>query len=149
MKNIYNLVAILCVFMITSCGSDDNDNAQADHLVGKWTLSQSIFNGEQEPLTECDKKETFDFSNDNRLIITTYSGANCSTPDATILDYTYENNIVTYTNPTGGYDGGEFTRKYKVNRLTGSNLELELFYEIDGFGEEGELSDKWVTVWIK
>ena len=150
MKKLYTLLFVVFIFTFSACSSDDESSKiNTEQLFGKWTLNQSIYNGQQETLSDCDKKQTFDFSNDNRLIITTYSGNNCNTPDATVLNYTFSNNVITYTNPTGGFTGGEFTRKYRVNKLTNNNLEIELFYEIDGTGEEGELSDKWITVWVK
>ena len=145
-------------FLIISCSSDDdsNDSNINTEIYGKWKISESIYGGETETLDECGLLETFEFFENNKLDIKEYdqigSNANCTEVGLNILlDYSVDGNILTYTNPTGGFNGGEFTRKLTILELTEQTLQLELYYEIDGFEEDGDLPNDeiWISSWAK
>ena len=152
-KLTYKLFAIIpLIFM--SCSSDDEtyDSQISAEIYGTWNISSSIYAGEAESLDECDLLETFEFFENDKLDIREYymigNNTECTLVGGnTLLDYTVENNILSYTNPTGGYNGGEFTKKFYIRELNDQILKLELYYEIDGFGEEGNVSidEIWIS----
>jgi len=148
MNKLYTLLAIAFIFL--SCKSDDETkNVIADKIIEEWTYSKSVFNGTNEDLSNCDKKQTWNFRPNNTLLMTFYVEPDCEYIVTSTLQYSVENNIITYSNPTGGHNGGEFTRKFRINSITDDKMELDLIYEVDGIGEEGNLNDRWVTTWVK
>jgi hypothetical protein len=156
-KLTYKLFVIIPLILM-SCSSDDdiNDSQISAEIYGTWNISSSIYAGETESLDECELLETFEFFENDKLDIREYdmigNNTECTLVGGnTLLDYSVENNILTYTNPTGGYNGGEFTKKFHIRVLNDQSLKLELFYEIDGFGEEGNISNDeiWISNWTR
>ncbi|WP_019039706.1 lipocalin family protein [Psychroflexus tropicus] len=146
------------VLIIVSCSTDDdsnNSNITAE-IYGKWKILESNYGGERETLDECSLLETLQFFENNELEIKEYeqtgNTTSCSEvgPDV-FLDFSIENNVLTYTNPTGGFNGGIFTRKFNIIELTEQTLKLELYYERDGFEEDGNLPNNeiWLSTWTR
>ena len=152
----YKMLLII-PFLGISCSSDDsNDSNISAEIFGKWKISSSIYGGNTENLDQCELLETFEFFENNKLDIKEYdqigNNTNCTEVGGnTLLDYSVVNNVLTYTNPTGGYSGGEFTMKFYIRELSNQNLKLELFYEIDGYGQEGNVpaNEIWISNWTK
>ena len=67
MKKLFLFLSICLVAVsFNSCSNNDDDNASADQIVGKWRLSELYAEINQVPiddyiLTECDKKSTIEF----------------------------------------------------------------------------------------
>ncbi len=65
-KTILTAVLFLAVFSI-SCKKDDDgdDSSTSDVVVGTWSLEQKSTNTDSNNLSDCEKKNTITFSNDN------------------------------------------------------------------------------------
>lgn len=48
---------------LASCSNDDDSNETpgTDRIVGKWKIQQFLLDGEQIPLTDCEKQSTIEF----------------------------------------------------------------------------------------
>lgn len=130
------LLLFLAVSMVmVSCSSDDNKSINVDpdpaSLVGKWKFSRAWFNGQEEDLG-CEESTTYDFKAGNVIAIDEYFGSagNCDHSLSTIA-YSYSNNTITISNPTGGYDGGLYMVKYEILSMTEDKLKIEAVYETD------------------
>ena len=141
---------LFIALILNSCNSDDAaKDAYVDKVIGEWTYSKSMYNGVEEELSNCDKMQTWNFRSNNTLLMTFYVEPDCAYIVTSTLQYSVENDIITYSNQTGGGNGGEFTRKYKIISITDNKMELDLIYEIDGIGEEGTLTNRLITTWVK
>ena len=66
------LVAV--AIFVTSCGkSDDKTNNQINNsLVGSWIIESETENGVEKVLDECEKKNTYTFTADNKYSLVSY-----------------------------------------------------------------------------
>ena len=66
------LVAV--AIFVTSCGkSDDKTNNQTNNsLVGSWIIESETENGIAKVLNECEKKNTYTFTTDNKYSLVSY-----------------------------------------------------------------------------
>ena len=67
------LVAV--AIFVTSCGkSDDQTNNQTNNnnLVGSWIIESETENGIAKVLNECEKKNTYTFTTDNKYSLVSY-----------------------------------------------------------------------------
>ena len=147
MKNLRYLFATSALLAVVACSSSD-DNVyyppvvQQDPVIGTWRLTAKSVSANPTdalnvPLSECESKKTMMFADEQVLIRTTYSGANCATADETelvwakgfgngylysdaddiddTLQHEYSNNNTELT--TVAFDGANYTTKrfVKVN----------------------------------
>jgi len=141
---------MLAFYGLSSC---DTENETIDpatiKIVGEWKLEKKNINGSEVTLSECDKKETYMFDSSIHLTTNTFSGDLCDSISTANWVYDITNNILSYSNQTAGHNGSEFTRRFHVLDLSDDTMELELFYEVNGIGEEGNIKDKIRTIWVK
>ena len=86
------IILLITIVSISSCSSNDDDTVTADAIIGKWQFTSQKVNGVEDS-TICDKKMTFDFSADNKIIITRYSRSSadvCDIPEN--INATWKNN---------------------------------------------------------
>lgn len=71
MKKIKHLLWALIAFLIVSCSSDE-DKIDADSdaalIVGQWVITNQIYNGQDENLSDCQLQETYTFNADGTSI---------------------------------------------------------------------------------
>ena len=74
MKNLFKMAFIAAAFFVTSCGkSDDKTNNQTNNsLVGSWIIESETENGVEKVLDECEKKNTYTFTADNKYSLVSY-----------------------------------------------------------------------------
>lgn len=136
--------------LFVSCDKEDeNIDTSTTKILGKWNLDKKSINGAEIVLTECEKKETYDFKSSFQLSTISYTGDLCDTVTSSNWVYDITNNRFSYSNQTAGHNGSELTRRYNLVSLTDDNMQLELISEVDGIGEEGDVKDKIVTTWVK
>lgn len=147
------LTLSISALLLFSCSNNDNSNDSntSGKIYGKWKISSSIYNGQTENLNACELLETLEFFENNKLDINEYDIIGNSTyctlvGSNNLINYTKTNEVLTWTNPTGGYSGGEFTLKFYIRELTEQKLKLELFYELDGFGADGNIPNDEITI---
>lgn len=91
MKKIICLLTI--IISLASCSSNDEDaTLNADAIIGKWQFTSQKVNGVEDS-TICDRKMTFNFSVDNKIVITRYSRSSadvCDIPET--INATWTNN---------------------------------------------------------
>lgn len=147
---LFKVVVMLAFYGLLSC---DTENETIDpatiKITGTWKLEKKSINNSEVTLSECDKKETYMFDSSIHLTTNTYSGDLCDSISTANWVYDITNNILSYSNQTAGHNGSEFTRRFHVIDLSDNTMELELFYEVDGIGEEGNIQDKIRTTWVK
>ena len=147
---LFKVVVMLAFYGLLSC---DTENETIDpatiKITGTWKLEKKSINNSEVTLSECDKKETYMFDSSIHLTTNTYSGDLCDSISTANWVYDITNNILSYSNQTAGHNGSEFTRRFHVIDLSDNTMELELFYEVDGIGEEKDLQDKIRTIWVK
>ncbi|WP_024770362.1 hypothetical protein [Aquimarina macrocephali] len=73
MKKTILLATVFLSALYISCSKDD-DGGNADPVVGKWQQTEISGSGTSE-ITTCQKKETIEFRNDGRLILTVYEAS--------------------------------------------------------------------------
>lgn len=146
----FKIVVIFAFSCFLSCDNEDETIDTATiKIIGTWKLEKKSINDSEVTLSECDKKETYIFDSSIHLTTNTYSGDLCDSISTSNWVYDITNNILSYSNQTAGHNGSEFTRRFHVIDLSDDTMELELFYEVDGIGEEGDLQDKTRTIWVK
>ena len=70
MKNLLKMAFIAAAIFVTSCGkSDDQTN---NNLVGSWIIESETENGIAKVLNECEKKNTYTFTADNKYSLVSY-----------------------------------------------------------------------------
>src|SRR5690606_11619236 len=147
---LFKVVVMLAFYGLLSC---DTENETIDpatiKITGTWKLEKKSINNSEVTLSECDKKETYMFDSSIHLTTNTYSGDLCDSISTSNWVYDITNNILSYSNQTAGHNGSEFTRRFHVIDLSNDTMELELFDEVDGIGEEGNIQDKIRTIWVK
>jgi hypothetical protein len=149
-RTVSYLLLLSSVTLLSACDKEDeNIDTSTTKLVGKWNLDKKSINGSEMELSECDKKENYEFRSNSQLITIKYSGELCDVMQSSNWNFYQSGNTLTYSNQTAGHNGSELTRKYNIVSLTDNFLQLELTYEIDGIGEEGDVADKVVTTWVK
>ena len=74
MKNLLKMAFIAAAIFVTSCGkSDDKTNNQTNNsLVGSWIIESETENGIAKVLNECEKKNTYTFTADNKYSLVSY-----------------------------------------------------------------------------
>lgn len=75
MKNL-NFIFVFLVFAgLTSCSNDDDNNgpAETDRIIGKWRIQELVLDGDQVPLTDCEKQTTVEFRTNGDIINTDFS----------------------------------------------------------------------------
>ena len=74
MKNLLKMAFIAAAIFVTSCGkSDDKTNNQTNNsLVGSWIIESETENGVVKVLDECEKKNTYTFTADNKYSLVSY-----------------------------------------------------------------------------
>ena len=74
MKNLLKMAFIAVAIFVTSCGkSDDKTNNQTNNsLVGSWIIESETENGVEKVLDECEKKNTYTFTADNKYSLVSY-----------------------------------------------------------------------------
>ena len=75
MKNLLKMAFIAAAIFVTSCGkSDDQTNNQTNNnnLVGSWIIESETENGIAKVLNECEKKNTYTFTTDNKYSLVSY-----------------------------------------------------------------------------
>ena len=78
MKNLLKMAFIAAAIFVTSCGkSDDQTNNQTNNnnnnnLVGSWIIESETENGIAKVLNECEKKNTYTFTADNKYSLVSY-----------------------------------------------------------------------------
>src|SRR5690554_796288 len=149
-SNFFTIIIISAFSCFSSCDKEDETIDPATiKIVGEWKLEKKSINDSEVTLSECDKKKTYMFDSSIHLTTNTYSGDLCDSISTSNWVYDITNNILSYSNQTAGHNGSEFTRRFHVIDLSDDAMELELFYEVDGIGEEGNLRDKIRTIWEK
>jgi len=144
------MLFLFSVTLLTACEKEDeNIDTSTTKILGKWNLDKKSINGAEMVLTECEKKETYDFKSSFQLSTISYTGDLCDIVTSSNWVYDITNNRFSYSNQTAGHNGGELTRRYNLINLTDDNMQLELISEVDGIGEEGDVKDKIVTTWVK
>ncbi len=138
------LFLLLTSIVLFSCSSDDSTRSiSQDEIFGKWALTDITFQGTSVNPDDCELMLTYEFLENNTLDINEYdaigNNPNCVLVSGNeTITYTIDGNVLTYINPTGGFNGGEFVQKLNILELNAQSLKLELFYEIDGFEDDGE-----------
>lgn len=90
-KFIYLLFVIVG---LSSCSSNDDDTTAVDAIIGKWQFTSQKVNGVEDS-TICDRKMTFNFSADNKIVITRYSRSSadvCDIPETINATWTKNSN---------------------------------------------------------
>lgn len=75
MKNLLKMAFIAAAIFVASCGkSDDKTNNQTNNnnLVGSWIIESETENGIAKVLNECEKKNTYTFTADNKYSLVSY-----------------------------------------------------------------------------
>ncbi|WP_315189638.1 lipocalin family protein [Capnocytophaga sputigena] len=76
MKNLLKMAFIAVAIFVTSCGkSDEQTNNQTNNnnnLVGSWIIESETENGIAKVLNECEKKNTYTFTTDNKYSLVSY-----------------------------------------------------------------------------
>lgn len=74
MKKLLKMAFIAVAIFVTSCGkSDDKTNNQTNNsLVGSWIIESETENGIAKVLNECEKKNTYTFTADNKYSLVSY-----------------------------------------------------------------------------
>ena len=77
MKNLLKMAFIAAAIFVASCGkSDDQTNNQTNNnnnnLVGSWIIESETENGIAKVLNECEKKNTYTFTADNKYSLVSY-----------------------------------------------------------------------------
>ena len=138
------------VTLLTACDKEDeNIDTSTTKILGKWNLDKKSINGSEIVLSECEKKETYEFKSSYQLSTTSYAGDLCDTVKSINWLYDITNNRLSYSNQTAGNNGGELTRRYNIVNLTDVSMQLELISEVGGSGEDGDVEDKIITTWVK
>ena len=150
-KLLLSLPIITLLFFSCSNNDDTNDSKINGEIYGKWKISSSIYNGQTENLDACELLETLEFFENNKLDIDEYdivgNNTDCTPVGSSdLINYSKSNDILTWTNPAGGFSGGEFTLKFYIRELTEQKLKLELFYELDGFGNDGNVPNDEIVI---
>ncbi len=151
------LFLLLTSIVLFSCSSDDSTRSiSQDEIFGKWGLTDITFQGQSVNPDECELMLTYEFLENNILDIKEYdaigNNPNCVLVSGnSTISFSLEGNVISYTNPTGGFTGGEYTIKLNIVELSAQTLKLEAFYEIDGFEEDGTIpqSERYVNIFTK
>nr|WP_315001856.1 lipocalin family protein [uncultured Capnocytophaga sp.] len=75
MKKLFKMALVAVAIFVTSCGkSDDQTNNQTNNnnLVGSWIIESETENGIAKVLNECEKKNTYTFTTDNKYSLVSY-----------------------------------------------------------------------------
>ena len=74
MKKLFKMALVAVAIFVTSCGkSDDKTNNQTNNsLVGSWIIESETENGVEKVLDECEKKNTYTFTADNKYSLVSY-----------------------------------------------------------------------------
>lgn len=74
MKKLFKMAFIAAAIFVTSCGkSDDKTNNQTNNnLIGSWIIESETENGIAKILDECEKKNTYTFTADNKYSLVSY-----------------------------------------------------------------------------
>ena len=144
------MLFLFSVYLFSSCEQEDEIVENLTYKVlGKWSLDNKKINGSDIALSKCEKDETYEFKSSIHLTTISYSGDLCDNVTSANWVYDITDNIFSYSNQTAGHNGSELTRRYNVLNLTEDNMQLELIFEVDGIGDEGDVVDKVVTTWVK
>jgi len=74
MKKLFKMALVAVAIFVTSCGkSHDKTNNQTNNsLVGSWIIESETENGVEKVLDECEKKNTYTFTADNKYSLVSY-----------------------------------------------------------------------------
>lgn len=76
MKDFKFILIFLAFAGIASCSSDDdgssNEPPANDPIVGTWKIQQQLIDGEEEPLSDCEKQSTVEFKTNETVTSTDY-----------------------------------------------------------------------------
>jgi len=74
MKKLFKMALVAVAIFVASCGkSDDKTNNQINNsLVGSWIIESETGNGVVKVLDECEKKNTYTFTADNKYSLVSY-----------------------------------------------------------------------------
>ncbi|UJH90244.1 lipocalin family protein [Antarcticibacterium sp. 1MA-6-2] len=76
MKNFRFIFVFLAFAGIASCSNDDDGNSNVppdnDKILGTWKIQNQFFDGEEEPLTDCEKQTTVEFMANGTVKSTDY-----------------------------------------------------------------------------
>jgi hypothetical protein len=144
--------AFLTLFLIFSCGKDDDNNQEqslAEKLIGKWNLEQQYYtssNNEIYPSTCFKNNYALEFNSTGNVKETFCRNNGVTGYQVTTLNYSYS--VIDYTNnpnvkvlrlfsQAGGYNGGMLQKRYFIRSIDENNMVLELFFLADEFLTQG------------
>ena len=108
MKTI-KLLFVFCLFAgVASCSDDEINNGSADgnRVVGEWKLNQSLLNGEEVEIGECENQSRIEFFANGTVTTTQYyfDEEGCVS-DVYTEDWEYlGNNVYRFTDEEGSYN---------------------------------------------
>ncbi|WP_438710400.1 lipocalin family protein [Aquimarina muelleri] len=123
------LLTLLISTIFTSCSSDDDNNGITEaNLIGKWQHTNSIENGEEAILDECDLMDTIEFKANNVITTMTFytnivvensqTTTTCKEDSSETGKWSLSGEIVTNVFENEPYTG-------KVLELTNTTLKIE------------------------
>ena len=80
MKKIILLLSVITLTFNSCSSDDDNTPVQEDSFIGIWTQSKLLFEGNEQPLDDCDRQSAFTINSDGTFTESSYftnSGGTC------------------------------------------------------------------------
>lgn len=99
MKKLILLLSVIA-FAFTSCSKDDNNDTSQDLLIGTWTYSNSLEDGVEISLSDCEKQETWINDADGTFTVTVYDDIDGPCVENGTISGTWENSgngVYTFT----------------------------------------------------
>ena len=150
------LLITFLLLTISSCTKDGNsDSPKTSDILGKWVITQLDFE-ENYGYPNCAiDNNTYEFISNGDLIYNYITGSNCNQTGTNNYKYTVDGNILTKTEPNGGYNpNNDYIEKFNIKVLTETQLILEAYYVDEGLDNGGGIInipqvDRREEIWKK
>ncbi|MGB0198669.1 MAG: lipocalin family protein [Flavobacteriaceae bacterium] len=122
MKNLNLCIGLLLGLIILSCSSEDDENKTDASILGKWILVSESYEGDEEPLSDCELMQTLTFNSDGTLEVYVLVDDDPCVFETTTVAYAKNENEFTVSIEE---DGETFMVRNRIKKLTETELEFE------------------------
>ncbi|WP_445957339.1 lipocalin family protein [Yeosuana sp.] len=155
--NLYTktILTLLTICFIISCSSNDEKSTDSSDLLGKWLITQLDFEDNYSYPNCAVNNNTYEFISNGDLVYKYVTGSNCTQTGTNNYKYTVDGNVLTKTEPNGGYNpNNDYIEKFNIKVLTETKLILEAYYVDEGLDNgEGIINipkeDRREEIWEK